>query len=153
VLLGDDPDGGSLCDSDALAQSVVSLHLGGEEAGGVDDKGMVELVSLKELAGEVTEVFLGGDGLLGSADGPAELSGNCGRDLVLEVSGGDSGVAAPDMHSQREVVADDRDLIALSGSVDDGIGVRAGRALEVLKLEDSDLGPGGGLEHGGVFEG
>ena len=92
------------------------------------------------------------DGLVGE-DGAAVLLGDLGRDLVLDVAGDDGGVAAPDVHPEGEVVADQGDLVVLDGGVDDGEGVGAGGALEVFELVDGDLGSGGGLDHGGVFEG
>lgn len=101
---------------------------------------------------EVLEIFFRGDGGLVGEDGSAVLVGLFGTDLVLNVAGGDGGVVAPDMHFEREVVADEGEMVVIDGLVDDGIGMGAGRALEVFKLDDGDAGSGRWLEQGSVFE-
>lgn len=105
VFLGDDPDGGSLGEADALSEGVVSLDLGAEEAVWVYDEGHSAAVGLEELLGEVLEVFLAGDQLLTGEDGTAVFLGQLGIDLVLKIAGGDSGVTTPDVHFEGEVVA------------------------------------------------
>ncbi len=153
ILRGDDPDGRGLGEADALAEGVVCLDFLGKSALGVYDEGHRELVGLEPALGKVLEVFLGGDGGLRGKDGSAILLGGLGRDFVLEVAGVDGGVEAPEVHLEREVVADEGNLVVLDGSLNHGEGAGAGGALEVFKGENSDLGSGGGLEHGGVFEG
>jgi len=139
VLLRNNPDRGGLGNTDALPESVVGVDLSGEKAGRVHDEGHVQLVRLEELLSEVVEVFLRGNRHLRSKDGPAELLGDLGRDLVLQIASCNRSVAAPDVHLEGEVVADDGNLIALGGGMHDGIGVGAGGALEIFELEDGDL--------------
>ncbi len=152
VFLGDDEDGGGLGESDAFSEGIVGLDFGAEEAGGVDDEWHGVSVGLEELLGEVLEVFLGGDGGLAGEDGSAVVFGELGRDFVLDVASDDGGVAAPDVHVEGEVVADEGDFVVFDGGVDDGEGVGAGGAFEVFELVDGDLGTGGWLDHGGIFE-
>lgn len=147
------PDGGGLAEADALTEVVVCLDLIGELASRVYDKGHHATVGLKEVLGEVIEVFLGGDGGLVREDGAAILFGGLGRDLVLDVAGDDGGVAAPDVHLEGEVVADQGNPVVVDGFMNHGKGAGAGGALEVFELVDGDLRSSGWLEHGGVFEG
>ena len=51
---------------------------------------------------------------------------------------------------EREVVADQGNLVLFDGLVDDGEGVGAGGALEVFELVDGDGNAGRRAEHGGV---
>jgi hypothetical protein len=152
ALLGDDEDGRGLGEADALAEGVVGANLSSEEAVGVDDEGHRVTVGLKVFLREGVEIFLGGDGDLVREDGAAIVFGGLGRDLVLHVPGDDGGVKTPDVHLEREVVADEGNLVLLDGRVDDGEGVSAGRTLEVFELEDGDAGPGGGTKHRSIFE-
>jgi hypothetical protein len=153
VLWRYDPDGGGLGETDALAESVVSLNFLGERTGGVYDEGHGQFVGLEPALGEVAEIFLGGDGGLRSKDGSAIVLGDLGRDLVLKVAGVDGSVEAPEVHLEGEVVTNEGNLVVLDGGLDHGEGAGAGGALEVFKREDSDLRSSGGLEHGSVFEG
>src|SRR5665213_1573226 len=105
------------------------------------------------LLRKVVEIFLGGDGYLVGEDGAAVVFGGLRGDLVLHVAGDDGGVEAPDVHLEREVVAEDGNLVALGGFVDDGEGMSAGGALEVFEVIDGDSGAGRCLDHGGVPEG
>lgn len=153
VLRGDYPDGGGLGETDAFAESIVCLNFLGKGALGVYDEGHRDLVGLKPTLSEVAKVFLRGDGGLGGEDCSAILLGSPGRDFVLKVASVDGGVEAPKVHLEGEVVADEGNLVVLDGSLNHGEGAGAGGALEVFKGEDGDLCSGGGLEHGGVFEG
>ena len=105
ALLGDDEDGRSLGESDALAEGLVGANLGGEQAVGVDDEGHDAAMGLKVFLREGVEVVLRGDGGLVGEDGAAVVLGGLGRDLVLDVTGDDGGVKAPDVHREGEVVA------------------------------------------------
>src|SRR6202035_3289194 len=89
-------------------------------------------------------------GLVGE-DGTAILIGGLRRDLVLDITGDDGRVKAPDVCSAKGKIASDQgNLVLLDGRMDDGEGVGAGRALEVFELVDSDGDAGGGAKHGGV---
>jgi len=110
-------------------------------------------MGLKVFLREGREVFLGGDGLLTGEDGAAIVFGGLRGDLVLDVTGDDGGVKAPDVHLQGEVVAEEGNLVLVDGRVDNGEGVGAGRAFEIFELVDSDGGAGRGAEHGGVAVG
>jgi hypothetical protein len=153
VFLRDDEDGGGFLEADAFAESVVGVDLSSEEAVGIDDEGHGVTVGLEVLAREVLQVVLGGYGCLVGEDGATVLLGVLGRDLVLDVAGDDGGVMAPDVSPEGEVVADERNFVLVDGRVDDREGVGTGGALEVFELVDGDLGSGGRLDHGGVFEG
>jgi hypothetical protein len=153
VLRGDDPDGGGLGKTDSLAEGVVSLDFLSQRALRVNDEGHRELVGLEPALSEVLEIFLGRDGGLGGEDGSAVFLGGFRRHLVLNVAGVDGGVEAPEVHLEGEVVADEGNLVVIDGGLDHGEGACAGGALKVFKGIDGDLGSGGGLEHGGVFEG
>lgn len=110
-------------------------------------------MGLEELLGEVLEVFLGGDELLTGEDGAAIVFCQLGINLVLDVARSDGGVPAPDVHFQREIVANEGNLVVLNGCVNDGKGAGAGGALQVFKFVDGDFGSGWGLDHGGIAEG
>ena len=153
VFWGDDPEGGGLGEADALAEGVVCLNFLGQRALRVYDKRHRELVGLEPALSEFLEIFLGRDGGLGGEDGSAVFFGGFGRHLVLNVAGVDGGVEAPEVHLEGEVVADEGNLVVIDCGLDHGEGARAGGALQVFKGIDGDLGSGGGLEHGGVFEG
>jgi hypothetical protein len=151
-LLGDDEDGRGLGEADALAQSLVGMYLGGEEAVRINDEGHHATVRLEIFLRECVEVFLRGDGHLVGEDGAAILFSGLGGDLVLNVAGRDGGVEAPDVHAEGKVVAQEGNFVLVDGRVHDGEGVGAGGAFEVFKLVDGDRGALGGAEHGGVFE-
>ena len=150
ALLRDDEDAWSLVEVDAFAEGLVSANLCCEEAVGVDDEGHDATMLLKILLSESVEVFLRGDRNLVCEDGAAVVFRGLGRDLILDVSGDDSGVKAPNVHLKGEVAANERDLIFFDGCVNDGEGVGAGGTLEVFKLVDSDGYAGGRTEHRGV---
>jgi hypothetical protein len=149
---GEDDDGGGLVEADALAHGAVSLDFRGEAAAGVHDEGKLLFVVGEPLAGEGGEVVLAGDGLLSGEDVAAELVGEFGRDLVLEIARGDGGVLAPLVGLDEEVVAEEGDFVVLDGGVDDGCGVGAGGALEVFELDDGGFLAGRELEGRGVLE-
>ena len=153
VFLRYDEDGGGFLEAYAFAESVIGVDFSGEEAVGIDDEWHGVTVGQEVLAGEVLQVVLGGDGCLIGEDGAAVLLGVFGRDLVLDVAGDDGGVMAPDVSPEREVVADQGNFVLVDCRVDDGEGVGTGGAFEVFELVDGDLGSGGRLDHGGVFEG
>lgn len=147
-----DEDAGGVFEADALAQAEVCLDFGGEEAVGVHDEGHLLVVGLEPLAGEVVEVVFAGNRVLAREDVAAILFGCGGRDLVLEVTGVDGGLAAPEVLGEGEVMAEERNFIVFGGGVDDGEGVGAGGALEVFKLVDGGFIAGRELERRGVFE-
>ena len=149
---GKDEDAGGVDEADAFPEAVVGLNFGGEEAAGIHDEGHLLAVGLEPLAGEVVEVVLAGDGVLVGEDVAPILLSDGGRDFVLEIAGGDGGVAAPEMLLEGEVVADKGDFIVIDGGVNDGEGARAGGALQVLELVDLGFLAGGQLEDGGVLE-
>jgi hypothetical protein len=150
ALLSDDEDAWSLVQIDALAEGLVSPHLGSEETVGVDDEGHHPAMRLKVFLGEGVKVILGSDGDLVGKDGAAVVFGGLRRDLVLDVAGDDGGVPAPDVHLEGEVLADKGDLVLLDGRMDYWKGVGASRALEVFELVDGDGDASGSAQHGGV---
>jgi hypothetical protein len=153
AFLGDDEDTRRLSKADALAQSVVSMDLGGKEAAGVDNERHYATVRLEILLREGVEVFLRRDRGLICEYGAAILFSGLRRDLILDVACDDGGVKAPDVHLERKVMTNERDLVLVHGCVDDREGAGAGGALEILELVDGDPGANGGAKHRGVFEG
>jgi len=55
-LVGNDPDGGSVLDADALAECVVGLYQGGQFLLGINHKGQCEFVVSGELLREGVQV-------------------------------------------------------------------------------------------------
>jgi hypothetical protein len=153
ALVGDDEDGRGLGETDALAQGLIGVYLGGEETVRVDDERHHAAMRLKVLLREGVEVVFRGNGDLVSEDGAAVLFRGLGGDLVLDVAGDHRCVKAPDVHAQREVVAKKGDFIFVHSRMHDGEGVGAGGALKIFKFVDGDRGSGGSAKHGRVFEG
>ena len=138
---------------DSFTEGLVGANLSSEETVGVDDKGHNPAMLLKVFLREGVEIILGCDGDLIGKDGTAIVFGGLRRDLVLNVTGDDGSIPAPDVHLEGEVLADKRDLVFLNGRMNDGEGVGAGRTLQVLEFVDGDGDTGRGAQHGGVTVG
>ena len=148
---GGDPDGGGVLDSDALAEGEVGFDGGGEGALRVEGEGELDVVAGGEFLGELLQNVEGGDGGLVGEDLIAVLVAE-GFGFGVEPAGVDGGLSAPRVVGEREVVADEGDVVLHGGLADDGVDVAADGALHVFKLDDGYAGSGGRLDGRGVVD-
>ena len=147
--VGDDPDGGSVLDADALSEGVVVFDLLGEAAHRIDGEGQGDAVGGGEALRELLELVRGLDGDLVGENLIAVVVAE-GLAFGVEEAGVDGGLEAPVVHGEREVVTDPGDVVLGGGLFEEEVGVGAVGTLEVFKLDDGDACAGWRLEGGGV---
>ena len=107
---------------------------------------------LGEVLSELAESIESGDGGLAGEDGVTIIVAEFFA-FSVEEAGVDGSLEAPGMEREREVVADQGNVVLGCGLSEEGVGVGAVRALHVFEFDDGDAGAGGGFDRGGVADG
>jgi len=149
--VGNDPDGGSVLDTDALAEVPVVFDLLREASHGIDGEGQCDAVGGGEALRELLKLVEGLDGDLVGENRIAVIVAE-GFAFGVEEAGVDGGLEAPIVLGEREIVANPGDVVFGGGLFEEGVGVGAVGALEVFKLDDGDACAGRRLEGRGVVD-
>ena len=135
--------------ADPLAERVVGLDQPSQLSTGIDGGRQLHLMARSKFLREGGQVFRAFDRRLIGKDFVPVFTANC-LAFGIEPAGVDGRGQAPAVEGQREVVADEGDLIFGYGLIDHGIGVGAVRAVKIEELDDGHTGAGGRLERRGV---